>query len=84
VVESSQALLLVEAKSGATIARDFFKGLDAFAPLAAEFDGFRPVKKLLVYGGGNDSQVRDVRIVSWRNVPNVNWTDSSGDDVSRN
>jgi hypothetical protein len=75
VVESSRALLLVDAKSGATVAGDFFKGLDALAARAADLDPARPVERILVYGGGEETQTGGVRVVPWMRVPEVDWGD---------
>ncbi len=75
VVENSRSLMLVEAKSGATVAGDFFKGLDALASRAAELDPARPVERILVYGGVHESQAGGVRVVPWMNVPLVDWAD---------
>jgi uncharacterized protein len=75
IVESDRSVMLVEAKSGATVGNDFFKGLDGLGAIVAETEPHRVVEKFVVFGGDNESQTRDIRIVPWRNVPKVNWKD---------
>ncbi len=75
VVEAARALLLVEAKSGATVASDFFDGLDALGVHVSRLEPARAIEKILVYGGDRSMTTRDTRVVSWADVPSVAWTD---------
>jgi predicted AAA+ superfamily ATPase len=76
VVEGGRTLILVEAKSGATVAGDFFSSLDALSGLITPSDTGRAIRKIVVYGGDQESQMRDTRILPWMNVPRMDWTDS--------
>ena len=75
VVDTDRALLLVEAKSGATIAGDYFSGLDALDSFIGSADPHRLREKLVVFGGAPSGQVRDVRTVSWADLQAVKWND---------
>jgi hypothetical protein len=75
ILEVGRALILVEAKSGATVARDFFHGLDVLAELIATLEPGRPIEKIVAYGGDQESRTSGVRIVPWMNIPLVNWKD---------
>lgn len=77
LVEAARALLMVEAKSGATVAGDFFGGLDTLGSHIASLEPGRVLEKIVVYGGDRSMPMRDTRIVSWGEVPDVDW----GDDV---
>jgi predicted AAA+ superfamily ATPase len=64
VVEKAEKLQPIEVKSGAVIARDWFKGLEQFRALAKE-DAADPV---LVFGGETAWQEDDISILPWRQV----------------
>lgn len=76
LVETGRAMILVEAKSGATVASDFFSALDALGKLIAQLEPGRVIEKIVAYGGDRESQTGGARIVPWRNVSLVNWTDT--------
>jgi hypothetical protein len=76
LVDAGRALIPVEAKSGATIASDFFSSLDALGELIAQLEPGRTIEKIVAYGGAQESKTGDIRIVPWMNVPLVNWTDT--------
>jgi uncharacterized protein len=62
VIDHSDALVPVEIKSGATIASDFFKGLDYWRSLP----GQENCPRALVFGGDTSAKRRDVSVYSWR------------------
>jgi uncharacterized protein len=76
LVETDRALMLVEAKSGATIGSDFLKGLDDLGAILAKLEPHRAIEKFVVFGGEQQSQTRDVRIIPWKDLPKVDWKDS--------
>jgi predicted AAA+ superfamily ATPase len=76
VVETTRSLVLVEAKSGATVAADFFDALDALGRLAAPNET-RSVERVVVYGGDRRSRTGGVEVVPWMEVPSVHWTDAA-------
>jgi len=67
LVEKDTRLMPVEIKSGATVARDFFVGLEKWLALAGDL-GIDP---LLVYGGGFSYRQKGVRVVAWRDMDNI-------------
>jgi predicted AAA+ superfamily ATPase len=75
VVETARALIMVEAKSGATVAGDLSRGLDVLGEHMARLEPGRTLDKLIVYGGERPAQIHDVRIVPWADVPSVPWDD---------
>jgi hypothetical protein len=75
VVETGRTLILVEAKSGATVAADFFDGLDALGTLLAPVERGRVLRKVLVYGGDRQDRIGGTQIVPWSDVPSVDWLD---------
>lgn len=75
VVETARALLLVEAKSGTTVASDFVDGLDALGEHIARLEPARAIEKILVYGGDRSMTIHDTHVVSWSDVTSVDWSD---------
>lgn len=75
VVEAARALILVEAKSGATVADDFFAGLDSFAKLVARVEPHRVIQKVLVFGGEGGRVVNGTEVVPWSEIQSVAWAD---------
>lgn len=64
LVEQAARLMPMEIKSGATVARDFFAGLEKWLALA----GTLGVDPMLVYGGGSSWQHKGIRVVAWRDL----------------
>ena len=64
VVDFGGKLMPIEIKSGQTINRDFFTGLERWTALAGR-DAFSPT---LVYGGAETMIRKEVRILNWRTV----------------
>lgn len=61
--------LALEIQSGATVASGWFDSLRAFAArTGGALDGL-PVESVLVYGGDDDVQWADVRVVPWHRLP---------------
>lgn len=72
VLEAGGTMTAVEVKSGATIASDFFKSLDAFADhLGAERS---PPRRVLVYGGDVSQRRNGTTVVPWSLLGRFNWT----------
>ena len=68
VVENGEALIPVEIKSGATINRDFLKGLHRWTHLAGDI----AADPTLIYGG-IDMQTRSgIRVFPWHFIPEIN------------
>jgi hypothetical protein len=64
LIEQGVRLMPVEIKSGTTVARDFFAGLEKWMALAGEL-GSDP---LLIYGGESSYLHKGVRVVGWRDL----------------
>ncbi len=64
IVDAGDRLQPIEIKSGQTLNRDFFAGLERWTGLAKE----RAVKPTLIYGGTEALERRGVRIFGWNAV----------------
>ncbi|MEM1202331.1 MAG: ATP-binding protein [Acidobacteriota bacterium] len=67
LAEQGAELIPIEVKSGQTLTRDFFRGLERFRDLAAEAAG-RP---WLLYGGDRRQRRTDVEVVPWDRVDDL-------------
>lgn len=67
VVERADALVPVEIKSGQTVTRDFFRGLEHWLALAGSAAG-RP---WLVYGGDERYRRSGVEVVPWKRIEDL-------------
>lgn len=74
VVESAERVIGIEAKSGATVASDFFPQLETFAARVAEHYPHLECELRLVYGGERGQQRRGVEVLPWSGVQEVSWT----------
>ena len=73
LVEAGRTLLAVEAKSGRTVAGDFFRSLDAFAGLASAAPRARAVKRIVVHGGDTGQRRTTARVLSWSEIDRYDW-----------
>lgn len=64
VIELGQRLMPVEIKSGKTVARDFFSGLEKWGAMAGDLS-FSPT---LIYGGAETYQHKGIRVTAWRDA----------------
>lgn len=64
LVEQGARLMPAEIKSGATVARDFFSGLEKWMALAGD-QGCNPV---LIHGGDSSYRQKDVQVLGWRDI----------------
>lgn len=64
VVEAGERLIPVEIKSGKTVARDFFSGLDRWKALA----GSRALNPTLIYGGDEKYAHNMTNVMGWRHI----------------
>ena len=64
VVETGGKLIPVEIKSGRTVARDFFSGLDKWRALA----GSRVLSPTLIYGGDEKYTHNETNVMGWRYI----------------
>ena len=73
VDESADGIVAVEAKSGATVAPDFFNHLREFAARMKEEQASVPVSLRLVYGGARTERRSDVQVIAWGEIQDVPW-----------
>lgn len=66
-----KTVVLVEVKSGQTVAGDFFKGIRYFQKLSADLK-----YSSIVYGGDESYTRENTRIVSWRDLPGFEMSNS--------
>lgn len=69
LIEADGGLMPVEIKSGQTLNRDFFVGLERWAALAGNLVRV----PTLIYGGDDDADRRGVRVLGWRRLGEVAW-----------
>jgi predicted AAA+ superfamily ATPase len=73
VVERGDDIVAVEAKSGTTVASDFFKHLDRFTDLVGESTEHRPVTRVLIHGGTDAGTRTGTRVTPWNRVHTMDW-----------
>lgn len=71
LVERGERWQAIEAKSGETIARDFFKNLERFATSDQSPAPVGRIESLVIYGGDRSQQRSQGRVVAWRDVPQL-------------
>lgn len=71
--ESEGGIIAVEAKSGATVASDFFTHLRDFAIQMKEEHPTTRVSLRLVYGGSRGESRTDVQVVPWNEIQDSKW-----------
>lgn len=64
ILEQGLTLTPIEIKSGKTLSRDSFAGLQKWTTLAGEA-AFNPT---LIYGGGHSYQQKEIRILGWKDT----------------
>lgn len=64
IADAGQKLMPIEIKSGQTVNRDYFAGLEKWISMA----GKQAVSPTLIYGGTNSYSHKDVRVLSWNKV----------------
>lgn len=72
VVEADEAVIAVEAKSGATVASDFFRGLRAFAE-GVGGGSTKDTLLRLVYGGETAQSRSDTEVIPWHGIQGRSW-----------
>lgn len=73
VVDTGPSVLLVEAKSGATVTSDFFGPLQRLARLVGVADETTSIGLRLVYGGESAQRRSGVEVVPWGGLDAVGW-----------
>jgi predicted AAA+ superfamily ATPase len=73
VVQAGQRTLLVEAKSGETVASDAFDGLDKVAALLKAGRVPPKIGKTIVYGGHDRWTQRETTVLPWGEIDRYDW-----------
>ena len=73
VVELGRSVLAVEAKSGQTVAGDYFEGLETFASLLGRSRTQRNVRRFVVYGGAESQRRAAGTVVPWSALDRCEW-----------
>jgi len=68
IVENGAATLAIEIKSGATVAPDFFRGLDRFSAAVAGKGWPRALQRAVVFGGDGVQKRKETQVVPWREM----------------
>jgi len=66
LIERGGRIIPIEIKSGKTVARDFFSGLEKWVTLA----GDTAINPTLIYGGNENYRHKGIRIIGWRDAGN--------------
>lgn len=67
IIEQGAHLIPVEIKSGRTLTRDSFAGIEKWTALA----GQKALRPTLVYGGDDNYSHKGVRVLGWRDVKKI-------------
>ena len=67
IIEQGPKLVALEIKSGATVARDFFAGLEKWLALS----GGEAADSFLIYGGEESYRHKGAGVVGWKSVPEI-------------
>jgi hypothetical protein len=73
VADTGVAVILAEAKAGATVATDFFESLDRLGSRLRARPGGPPVEQRIVYGGSRKQVRADTLVLPWLEIDSVTW-----------
>ena len=73
IVETGTSLLLMEAKSGATVRGEFLRPLAELSAELEERDAGRSITRRLVYGGDEYQRRTQGEVVPWRSIHELKW-----------
>ncbi|MGB5155896.1 ATP-binding protein [Desulfobacterium sp. N47] len=67
IIEQGGGITPVEIKSGKTVVRDFFSGLEKWMTLAGDM----AIEPTLIYGGEDNYRHKNIRVMGWRDSGNL-------------
>ena len=73
LLERAREVIAVEAKSGQTVAADFFTPLRSFSRRMAKDTLEREVRSIVVYGGEVGQRRTEARVLPWEKVHSYQW-----------
>jgi len=74
LVERSDCVTLVEAKSGATVTGDMFRSLHALADALRAGGEHRRLDRRLVYGGATRHRREGIVVTPWNDIQTLDWS----------
>jgi len=77
VLSDAQSVMLIEAKSGATIASDFTHAVDRLAQGVRQRDPQRAISTRVVYGGATRQSRGDTQLLPWHEIDQLTMTHAS-------
>ena len=77
VLSDAQSVMLIEAKSGATIASDFTHAVDRLAQGVRQRDPQRAISTRVVYGGTTRQSRGDTQLLPWHEIDQLSMTHAS-------
>jgi hypothetical protein len=73
VLDRGDGLVAVEAKSGQTVASDFFPPLARFDASIGQQRPQRRVVRVLAYGGDRSERRDECRVLPWNRIKDFDW-----------
>ena len=73
VLDRGDGIVAIEAKSGQTVAKDFFPPLVRFDAVFGQPQGRRPVARVLAYGGDRSEHRHECRVLPWNRLKDFDW-----------
>jgi predicted AAA+ superfamily ATPase len=81
VLERGDAVVAIEAKSGQTVAKDFFPPLARFSEMTSQRQDGERVVTVVAYGGERSEHRGSCRVLPWNRLKDLNWAgDIAGGD----
>ena len=74
VLERGDAIVAIEAKSGQTVASDFFRGIERFMSVDGLPAHTTPTVGVVVYGGDRTETSGTSRVLPWSRIAEFNWS----------
>jgi hypothetical protein len=72
---SPRSILAVEARSGQTVAEDYFTAFQSFASLVQAARPRRTVRSFVIYGGNELQRQSAGTVVPWSRIDRCEWWD---------
>jgi hypothetical protein len=74
IIEDGMRVLAIEAKSGATVSEDFFRGLRRLTETVAARQSAPEVRGRVVYGGTEGQRRHGIEVLPWSRIQEVAWS----------
>jgi len=71
IADTGRELVAIEAKSGRTVAADYFSALERFAARPEIVEGGRSARRAVVYGGDEPQRRREATVVPWSDLDSL-------------